>query len=87
MKWLRRWLGLEDIFDLVIDIRRRQMNLEGKLDDFHTAIAQPIATLSSVLSDEFSDSRKAASDMIGSQALKRADAEAKARALTGGQDY
>lgn len=84
-KWFRAWLGIDDLQARIGYTDHLHYTTHEKLDNLQHALAEPIAKLSAVLSDEHSTARKAASDMIGEEAIKRASAEDKARRHTLGE--
>lgn len=80
MKWLRKLIGTEDIYNQINDLNHYITGLRGAMSRLDTTIAEPLANLTAILCSEFSEARKAASDRLGAEALKRMAAEAKARA-------
>lgn len=79
---VREWLGLNEMHNSTILNSRMLHDIQEQLDNMQLALTEPINKLSTVLLDEHSTARKAASDMIGAEAIKRAGAEKKARDMT-----
>lgn len=86
---IRNWLGITELLDDSKDQRQRMLRTESKLNNLQTTmnavvtpgIARLIAKVDAVYgTSEFDPKRKAESDKLGEETLRRLEAEAKARA-------
>lgn len=89
-KWIREWLGIDQIYWNLSDMREndldrhKQLNrIEEQLRALGPGLGRVIAKLDAKFAQDESNAspeRKAESDRIGAEALKRLEAEAAARA-------
>ena len=76
---VRRWLGIFDTRQEILDLR---LELHGLRD----VLVEPLNNISAVLLAEDSDARKALSSILGDRATAKMIAEARARAHTTGEE-
>ena len=82
---IREWLGINELWRKLENQNSIILAISHRLGDVQSQIAEPLATLTSILYDEHSTVRKAASNRLGTETTKRLIAEAKARAPYDGQ--
>ena len=78
--WIRRFLGID-----ALEMHMHQQ--QNQLNSIYDEIVGTRNDVTLLFTVEFDEKRKELSDKIGAEAIRRANAEVKARALTGGQDY
>lgn len=84
---IRTWLGIEEIRQdaaaiefSITELRNHQINMQRTLNAIGPGLGRVIAKLDPIVAvSEFDPERKAESDRIGEEVLKRLEAEAKAR--------
>lgn len=75
MRWLRRWLGLDE------DVKA----LHARFTDLHDELVGLRSDLAVTFKDEHDPSRKSISDKLGQRAIARLKAEDQARRHTLGE--
>lgn len=91
MKWLQRILGIEDIYNQVVEQNRYITGLRGELgavrssiNSFNDTIAVPLANLTAIMLTEDDHARKVSSRMLEGRTL-RSMADELARAHSEGK--
>lgn len=91
MKWLQRILGIQDIYNQVVEQNRYITGLRGELgavrssiNSFNDTIAVPLANLTAIMLTEDNEARKISSRMLEGRTL-RSMADELARAHSEGK--